>query len=632
MGPYTLGLDIGSKSIGWALISTAKKPSIIDIGVRVFPEGVDRDTKGLEKSKNAARREARGARRNRYRRKRRRDCLISTLKSAKLLPENNLELKELFNKDPYQLRAKGINDKIGLYELGRAIFHINQRRGFKSNRKTGKQTEEGQIAKSAGELQEQIESENCRTLGEYFNKINPEEKRIRGHYTFRSMFENELEMLWNKQAEFYPHVLTEELLRNIRDEIIFYQRPLKPTNELIGDCELEPDQKRCPRGDWYARRFRLLQDVNNLKICNPDGSMEGLSDGQRELLLGELSKKNDVTFSAIRKKLGLFETQVFNAEYEINDRGKKNEKLKGDAFSAAMRNRNIFGPKTWDGMNDEEKRQLNEWVIELEDNELRDKLRNVCKLKEDQIQNVLKISFPRGYMSFSRKAIKRLLPLMEEGRRTDQVLDTLYPDRNEDIEVEGFDKLPLPTDLRNPIVNRAMFEVRKVVNAILREYGEPGKIKIEMARDVRGSARERRELHFKILDNEKRNEEARKRLREMGISSPKRDDIIKYNLWEECGQVCPYTGKHISQTALFGENPEFQIEHILPYDRSLDDSFVNKSLCHVHENIHIKRNQTPYEAYGHDQDKFEELKQRINRTAMPYWKKQKFWRIIGVRP
>jgi CRISPR-associated endonuclease Csn1 len=111
----------------------------------------------------------------------------------------------------------------------------------------------------------------------------------------------------------------------------------------------------------------------------------------------------------------------------------------------------------------------------------------------------------------------------------------------------------------------------------------------------------------------------------MGISSPKRDDIIKYNLWEECGQVCPYTGKHISQTALFGENPEFQIEHILPYDRSLDDSFVNKSLCHVHENIHIKRNQTPYEAYGHDEDKFEELKQRINRTAMPYWKKQKFW-------
>jgi CRISPR-associated endonuclease Csn1 len=375
MGPYTLGLDMGSKSIGWALISTAKKPSIIDIGVRVFPEGVDRDTKGLEKSKNAARREARGARRNRYRRKRRRDCLISTLKSAKLLPENNLELKELFNKDPYQLRAKGIDDKIGLYELGRAIFHINQRRGFKSNRKTGKQTEEGQIAKSAGELQEQIESENCRTLGEYFNKINPEEKRIRTHYTFRSMFEKELEMIWNKQAEFYPHVLTEELLRNIRDEIIFYQRPLKPTNEL-----------------------------NNLKICNPDGSMEGLLDDQRELLLDELIGKKEVKFVAIRKKLGLLETQVFNAEYEINDKGKKNEKLKGDAFSAAMRSRDIFGPKTWDGMNDEEKRQLNEWVIELEDNELRDKLRNVCKLKEDQIQNVLKISFPRGYMSFSRKA------------------------------------------------------------------------------------------------------------------------------------------------------------------------------------------------------------------------------------
>jgi len=625
MSSYTLGLDIGSKSIGWSLIEIGKKASIIDIGVRVFPEGVDRDTKGLEKSKNATRREARGARRNRYRRKQRRDYLVNTLKSAGLLPQKDTELQTLFNKEPYELRAKGINDKIDLYEIGRAIFHINQRRGFKSNRKTGRSKEEGQIAKSANELQEQIENEDCKTLGEYFNKINPEEKRIRGHYTFRTMFENELDMLWNKQAEFYPDVLNEELLKKIRDDIIFYQRPLKPTDELIGDCELEPDEKRCARGDWYASNFRILQDVNNLRICNPDSSEQSLLPDQRKVLLNELSKKKDVTFSAIRKKLGLLETQEFNAEYEINEKGKKNEKIKGDLFNAAMRSKNIFGPKIWDTMNEEEKIEINDWLIELEDDELRENLKNKYKLKEEQIENVIMISLPQRYMSFSRKAIKKLLPLMEGGKRTDEALDKVYPDRNKNIDIEEFGKLPLPEDFRNPIVNRAIYEVRKVINSIVRKYSKPEKIKIEMARDVRGGVRERRELHFKMLDNEKRNEETRKRIREMGISAPKRNDIIKYNLWEECGHICPYTGKHISQAALFGENPEFQIEHILPYDRSLDDSFMNKTLCHAHENIHVKRNQTPYEAYRHENDKFEELKQRINRTAMPYWKRQKFW-------
>ena len=630
MKPYILGLDIGSKSIGWALTETGKKPSITDIGVRVFPEGVDRDTKSLEKSKNATRREARGARRNRYRRNKRRNQLLKTLKSAGLLPEENIEIRNLFKKDPYKLRARGLNEKLDLYEFGRAIFHINQRRGFKSNRKTSKAKEDGKIAKEAGELQEQIDKAGCRTLGEYFADLNPEQNRIREQYTFRSMYEKEFDLLWAKQAEYYRNILTEDMREHIRDEIIFYQRPLKLTDDLVGDCQLEKDEngkplKRCPRGDWYARRFRLLQDVNNLKICNPDGYVKSLTPEQREVLLDELRKKKEVKFSTIRKKLGLLETQKFNAEYEINEKGKKNDKLKGDVFNSAIRSKNIFGPKVWDAMTEEEKIKINDWLVELEDEELKENLINQYKLKEEQTENVIKISLPQRYMSFSRKAIKKLLPLMEEGKRTDEALDAVYPDRNKNIDIEEVDKLPLPEDLRNPIVNRALFEVRKVVNAIFREYGKPGKIKIEMARDVRGSARERRELHFKILENERRNKEVRKRLREMGISKPKRDDVIKYNLWEECGHICPYTGKHISQSALFGDNPEFQIEHILPYNRSLDDSFMNKTLCHVHENIHVKGNQTPYETYGHNPEKFEELKQRINRTSMPYWKRQKFW-------
>jgi len=623
---YTLGLDIGSNSIGWALLQDGKKPSIVGIGVRVFPEGVDRDTKGLEKSKNATRRETRGTRRVHQRRNLRRDQLVKALQSVGLLPESKKELNNLLGKtNPYELRKRGLDGKLELYEFGRVLFHINQRRGFKSNRKSDKKKEDGLIAKGAGELQKRINDAKCRTLGEYFADLNPEKERIREQYTFRSMYEEEFDKLWDKQAEYYPDVLTEDLREKIRNEIIFFQRPLKPTEELIGPCGLESEEKRCPRGDWYARRFRLLQDVNNLKIHNSDGSVNELTEEQHQIILVHLSKSKEVKFSKLRKVLGLLETQEFNAEYETNEEGKKREKLKGDEFNASMRSKKIFGPKVWDAMEEVMKIKLNGWLVDLGDDELIEKLTAECGLNEGQIEAVLKITLPQRYMSFSRKAIQKLLPLMEAGKRTDEALDEVYPGRNKVEEINEEERLPLPEDLRNPIVNRALFEARKVVNAIIQEYGKPKKIAIEMARDVRGNARQRKELHFKMLENEKRNEQTRKRLVEdIGIANPSRDDVIKYNLWIECGTICPYTGREISQEALFGQNPEFQVEHILPYDRTLDDSFMNKTLCYVNEN-RLKGARTPYEFYNGDENKFEEIRQRVNKTKMPYWKKQKFW-------
>jgi len=623
MAGYKLGLDIGAKSVGWALIEDGKRPSIVDIGVRVFPEGVDRDTKGLEQSKNATRREARGARRMRQRRTRRREKLVELLQSSGLLPKDKDELDELLKKEePYALRAQGLDEKLELVDFGRALYHLNQRRGFKSNRKGGDAKEDGKVKKEAGELGRKIEEAGCRTLGEYFSKLDPEEERLRGRYTFRSMYKDEFDLLWEKQAEYYPDVLTEELGKKVGEETILFQRPLKPTDDLIGDCELEDGEKRCARGDWYARRFRILQDVNNLKIHNGDGSVVELRQGQRELILEEMSNAKEVRFSKLRKALGLLESQEFNAEYETNEKGKKREKIKGDEFNSVM-GKKVFGAKVWVGMEEAEKVRLNELVVDLDDDELIEKLSNEYGLDEKQIEAVLKISLPGRYMSFSRKAIQKLLPLMEEGKRTDEALAEIYPDRNKREDEGQKERLGFPEDLRNPIVNRGLFEVRKVVNAIIREYGKPEGVAIEMAREVKGSARERKEQHFKMLDNEKRNEEVRETLmRDMNILNPSRNDVIKYKLWEECGKVCPYTGKSISQNALFGPNPEFQIEHILPYNRSLDDSYMNKTLCEVHENISVKGNKTPYEAYSGDEEKYEAIKQRIK--VLPWPKRRKF--------
>jgi CRISPR-associated endonuclease Csn1 len=621
MGSYTLGLDIGSNSIGWALLETAGKPSIVDMGVRVFPEGVDRDTKGLEKSKNATRREARGARKTHQRHSQRKDQLLTTLQRMGFLPTTDAELRSLFHTNPYVLRKKGLDEKLERYELGRALYHINQRRGFKSNRKSGKASEDGVVIKGATALQKELEAKGCRTIGEYFAGLNPEEKRIRKQYTFRSMYADEFDRLWAKQKEFYPDALTEELRKKIRDEIIFFQRPLKPQNERIGNCQLEPGEKRCPRGDWYARRFRLLQDVNNLMIRNPNGSESKLTSEQRETLLDELGQKKELSYDKIRELLGLLETQQFNLEQDG-----KIKNLKGDAFTATMHSKKLFGPTVWKEMAEEEKIKLNEWLVELEDDALSEKLASEYKLNGEKIEAALKIELPQKYMSFSRKAIMKLLPFMEQGAITSEAKERAGYNQNKVTDGKTVDKLPLPPDLRNPIVQKALFEVRKVINAIVREYGKPAKIKIEMAREVQGSSKQREEMHWKQLENKERNDKVRERLmQDMNILNPSRGDIIKYKLWEECGKVCPYTGRHISQEALFGKNPEFQIEHILPYDRSLDDSYMNKTLCEVHENKDVKRNQTPYETYSHDTNKHEQILERVNKSAMPYPKRKRFW-------
>jgi CRISPR-associated endonuclease Csn1 len=615
---YTLGLDIGSNSIGWAIIGNTDKPSLIATGVRVFPEGVDRDTQGAEISKNQARRMARGARRNRSRKAYRKDKLVRALKAKEFLPKQTCEIEKLFLLDPYMLRSKGLDEQLSRYEFGRVLYHLNQRRGFWSNRKSGKAKEDGVVKKQASELQAKMDELKSRTLGEYFARVKNGAIKIRGHYTFRAMYEKEFDLLWQKQAEFYPELKDAAYYKKIRHQTIFYQRPLKPTDELVGRCELEPTEQRCPRGDFYARRFRMLQDVNNLKIHNPDGSESELSPEQRQTVFVMLSEKKEVSFDEIRKKLGLMETQTFNLEEGKAD--KKNAKMKGDEFAASIRI--ALGKKDYAKLTEADIALLNEYVLDdsLSDEQVEKAITEKYGFTAEQAGKIKDISLPEKYASFSRDAIQKLLPHLEKGMLVHQAIQEVYGKPQAGQNGPVVDRLEFPEDVRNPLVNKAMWEVRKVVNAIVREYGKPARIAIEMARDVKGSAKERDELRKKMDDNEQENKKAIEELKKMGIQKLSRDDIIKYKLWQECGQVCPYTGRSISQTALFGPTPEFQIEHILPYSRSLDDSYMNKTLCYVNEN-RLKGNETPYEYYD-GKEEYDRIKQRIR--VLPYPKRQKF--------
>jgi CRISPR-associated endonuclease Csn1 len=191
---------------------------------------------------------------------------------------------------------------------------------------------------------------------------------------------------------------------------------------------------------------------------------------------------------------------------------------------------------------------------------------------------------------------------MEQGKPFKTAEKIAYPDRKSEHRLDFLppisDSRALP-ELRNPVVTRVLTETRKVINAVIREYGKPALIRVELARDLKKSKSQREAISRINWDNRKEREKAAAWFRESFKREPKPNDLLKYVLWEECNRVCPYTGKSISEIDLFGPHPTFDVEHIIPFSRSLDNSFLNKTLCHVEENRQVKHNKTPYEAYAH---------------------------------
>ncbi len=157
-----------------------------------------------------------------------------------------------------------------------------------------------------------------------------------------------------------------------------------------------------------------------------------------------------------------------------------------------------------------------------------------------------------------------------------------------------------------------MTELRKVVNAVIRRHGKPAEIHIETARELK-QPRKARVARSKLMrEKESAREDAETRiLEDRPGSRVSRSDKEKYLLAVECGWLCPYTGEPINMDDLFGPEPRFDIEHIIPYSRCLDNSFLNKTLCHADHNRHVKKNQTPWEAYNSDPETYEAILQRV---------------------
>ncbi len=613
---FILGLDLGSNSIGWAMVDEQARKILLS-GVRVFPEGVDRDKQGGEVGKNENRRIKRGMRRQILRRAGRRKALRAALVRAGMLPETAPESEIVLQLDPYELRSKGLDQQLSMPELGRVLIHLNQRRGFKSNRKGGKAKEEKGMLAEIGQLADEIRDSQSRTLGEYLFRLRKESgqpTRMRGRHTRRQMIQDEFELLWKKQREFYPDLLTDSLRNEIWDRLIAYQRPMYWPASVVGRCELEPREKRCRREHPVAQRFRMLQEVNNLRVLDATGELRPLVPQERERLIAFLSTAKDRTFDDIREHLGLMESHGFNLEFG------ERKKLLGLSTDCLLAGKKLFGPR-WRQLPPTEKNGIIDLLLEDEITE-----EGFIKRAEqlgagpDLTRVLLDVNLGPGYASYSLAAMWKLIPFLEAGLplsgrpgEPDALHSAGYL-RPDERAAHRTDLLPEPPEMTNPLVRAALFQLRQVVNAIVREFGKPAAIHVELAREIKGTAEQRRQMTLRMRENENKRDGARKFIRENTDREPTHDSILRYLLWMQQGQICIYSGRPISCAQLFGG--EVDIDHILPHSRSLDDSQLNKVVVFRSEN-QAKGDLTPYEwLAAQDPEKYEAVLQRAAR--LPY--------------
>jgi len=701
--PWRLGLDIGTNSIGWCAFDLKSEAgrqhpiSIRRLGARIYTDGRDPQSGS---SLAQERRGPRGARRRRDRYLDRRAYLLRLLVRHGLMPADPADRKSLEASDPWLLRGEGLDRSLSKHELGRAIFHLNQRRGFKSNRKTDrgkddKSAKEADDMKTAArKLAELIgpDKPNARTLGEYLYKsrratqsegvwrplthaaaktvrARPEVVKGRNDYDFyptREMILAEFNALWAAQARHHPD-LTDAVSDEIRD-VIFFQRPLRPVEP--GPCTLddEPDldrrDRRAPLALPIVQEFRILQELANLELVhrkNPT-RRQRMTLAQRDRLLHELRRAEKVTFKRIRKLLSIDDIWTFNLESE------RRPDLRGDASSVRLSRKEGFGERWWTAFDDVARDSVVRLLLD-EENEARLIAVAVEEwgLSPEAAAYVANVRLPDGFGGLGMKALSRIVPILRaevDGtghpiHYSDAVLRAGYLHHSDFRDGELLDALPYYGEilrrytapvrsesapewerefgrLANPTVHIGLGQLRKVVNALIEAYGPPEEIVVELARDLKRSLDEREEVQRQQYENQKKNELRQEKIDELVTAErargrsgwrPPRDALLRLRLWEELNPTdasdrkCVYSGQPISMRMLLDDSI-VEIEHILPFATSLDDSPSNLTVSLRTAN-RKKAKQTPHAAFSRDPDwDWDAIMLRV--SALP---KVKQWRF-----
>lgn len=720
-----LGIDTGTNSHGWAIVEKqADEYHLLDKGVDIFQEGVLKTEKGKEYSKAAERTAHKAARVRNYRIKLRKIRLLRILSDAHLCPPlSKAELSawrlkkeypknELFmqwqatdddsEKTPYAYRHKCLHESLDFssitdrYILGRAFYHMIQRRGFLSNRKDQNGDETGKVKESISNLTQEMHDEGYEYLGDYFYSLYNKGEKIRNHYTARNEhYLAEFKAICEKQD--LDKNLGSDVVRQI-EKAIFYQRPLKSQKGQVGKCVFEKNKTRCPSSHPMYEEFRMLSFINNIKIQTPnDDVLRPLSSEERALIMPLFFRKSKKLFDfediakklAPKKQYGFYKKSS-DAEMPYLFNYPMDTSVSGCPVTTALKD--IFGDNWIDSLCEtytlaEGKSRLNVvndiWHVLFfytDDTKLAEFAKNRLQLNDEEARKFCKISLPGDYASLSLKAICKILPYLRRGliyshavflgnlcevmpqyewdieemrnaaiehiihemnqidskdARTFEVCIEEYLKEQYHVSEEKLKKLYHPSKMdkyprvlrtndhgvyqlgspridcvRNPMAMRSIFRLRKLVNRLLEEgkIDLDTEIHIEFAREL-NDANKRRAIAKFAKDNQKKNDEARKKIIDkMGEEyNVKDDDILKCILWEEQGHICLYTGRQIAIPDFVGTSQKFDIEHTIPRSVDGDSTRMNLTLCDSRFKREIKKTKLPAELPNHD-----EIMARIN--------------------
>lgn len=454
-----LGIDTGTNSLGWAIVEKkADEYHLQDKGVNIFQEGVKIE-KGIESSKAADRTAHKAARVRNYRIKLRKIRLLRILSDAHLCPPlSKVELSawrlkkeypknDLFmqwqgtddesEKTPYAYRHKCLHECLDFnsmtdrYILGRAFYHMIQRRGFLSNRKDQSGDDTGKVKESISNLTQEMHDDGYEYLGDYFYSLYNKGEKIRNHYTARNEhYLAEFKAICEKQK--LDKNLGPEIVRQI-EKAIFDQRPLKSQKGQVGKCVFEKNKTKCPSSHPMYEEFRMLSFINNIKIQTPnDSALRPLSAEERELIMPLFFRKSkkQFDFEDIAKKLAPkkhygFYKKSSDAEMPYLFNYPMDTSVSGCPVTAALKD--IFGENWIDALCEtytlaEGKSRLDVvndiWhalFFYTDETKLAEFAKNRLQLNDEEAKKFCEISLPSDYASLSLKAICKILPYLKKG-------------------------------------------------------------------------------------------------------------------------------------------------------------------------------------------------------------------------
>ena len=662
---YSLGLDIGTSSIGWAVLDLDKE-RIHDLGVRIFEKPEDPQNRD---SLAKPRRDARSARRRLKRRRQRLNNLKQFFIDQNILTRDRIEEvlsdKSEFNKlDVYALRSKALAEELSPEELFKVMYQIAKRRGFKSNRKVEEESEKegGRVSKALKTNEKFLAENGYKTVGEALShdeNFASHKRNKRDDYTnsfSRSDFLHELEKIIEVQKRYAlknvsDTAINEMLYGSDNDKnvvnisAIMYQRPFM-TEELIekmvGNCTFEENEKRAPRASYSFEIFRLASDLSHLVFIPRDASKRQakrenleirLSSDQINKVIEAARNQKSLTYKKVRSIAGISEDYV--PKYTHGKKKDGDEFGEGNAFGGLKAYYDIKTalknlPEDWAKIDNESTINQIAYVLTTQksDEGIKAKL-NALPISDDAKNAIIKIKATNfgSFCHLSIKALQKITPHILNGMTYDKACEAAgYDFKKQSASLE---------QITNPVVKRAISQTLKVVRAIEHKYGKPYFIKVETARDLAKNFKERNAIKKENEENQGYNEDIKSiiadgyeaspktkggkqllsHLKELSVPLNKNADfngqqIIKVKLYREQNGICPYSGKPIDFDTMLLDDNAYQIDHIVPFSRSNNDGITNKVLVLTEEN-QKKSNKTPFEYFGADENRWKEFVARV---------------------